>query len=65
MTLVALVVFLAIMKIYYCSMCVNFSCPLNSVAKEDIDAYLEKNEVMKKAWLSRGYIPDPDGKKFD
>jgi hypothetical protein len=37
---------------YTCSRCVNFSCPLNSVPKKVVDAYLERNPVMQKAWES-------------
>ncbi|MDK2981101.1 MAG: hypothetical protein PWQ55_1448 [Chloroflexota bacterium] len=40
-----------------CSRCVNLSCPLNNVPKELVDAYLEINPTMKKAWLESGYTP--------
>ncbi len=29
--------FLVIMKVFYCSMCINFSCPLNTVEKRIVD----------------------------
>jgi len=38
-----------------CSQCINFSCPLNKVSKEIVDAYLRKNPVMKEAWEEAGY----------
>ncbi|MFL7791920.1 MAG: hypothetical protein AB8I69_07255 [Anaerolineae bacterium] len=38
-----------------CSRCVNFSCPLNHVSKEVVDAYLERNPVMRQAWEESGY----------
>ncbi len=38
-----------------CNKCVNFSCPLNRVKKECIDAFLKKNPVMRKAWEDSGY----------
>ena len=38
-----------------CSRCVNFSCPMNNVPKALVDAYLEDNPVMLKAWLNSGY----------
>ena len=38
-----------------CSQCVNFSCPLNSVPKAIVDAYLERNPVMRQAWEESGY----------
>jgi hypothetical protein len=34
---------------------VNFSCPLNHVSKEVVDAYLERNPVMRRAWEESGY----------
>jgi hypothetical protein len=39
----------------FCSRCVNFSCPLNSVPKHIVDAYLEQNPVMREAWVKSGY----------
>jgi len=39
---------------YTCSQCVNFSCPLNSVPREIVDAYLERNPTMKKGWEESG-----------
>ncbi|TAJ45686.1 hypothetical protein [Methanofollis fontis] len=55
LTLAASSTFLWIMKIYYCSRCINFSCPLNTVDKQTVDAYLEKNPVMREAWEGSGY----------
>jgi len=40
---------------YTCSQCVNFSCPLNCVSKEIVDAYLERNPVMREAWEKSGW----------
>ena len=34
---------------------INFSCPMNVVPKEDVDAYLERNPVMQAAWEASGY----------
>lgn len=48
-------VFFQIMKTYYCSRCVNFSCPLNTVEKRIVDEYLSKNDVMREAWEKNGY----------
>jgi len=39
-----------------CSKCPNFSCPLNNVSKEVVDAYLKHNSIMRKAWEDQGYI---------
>ncbi|MHA2253995.1 MAG: hypothetical protein ACXAD7_26825 [Candidatus Kariarchaeaceae archaeon] len=38
-----------------CPYCVNFSCPLNKVAKELVDSYLTKNPIMREAWEASGY----------
>ena len=35
--------------------CVNFSCPLNTVPKPVVDAYLKKNDVMREAWERSGW----------
>lgn len=37
---------------FICTRCVNFSCPLNGVPREIVDAYLAKNPVMQAAWNS-------------
>jgi len=47
--------FYYIMVSRFCSRCVNFSCPMNRVPKSMVDAYLEKNPVMKRAWEKSGY----------
>jgi hypothetical protein len=47
--------FVITLKTFFCPSCVNFSCPLNSVPKAIIDAYLTKNDVMKKAWEEAGW----------
>jgi len=47
--------FLYILVYYFCSKCVNFSCPLNQVPKPMVDEYLERNPVMKEAWEGSGY----------
>ena len=47
--------FLYILKVFFCSKCVNFSCPFNTVHKAVVDEYLKKNPVMKEAWEKSGY----------
>ena len=49
--------FVATLKIFFCSRCVNASCPLNTVPKPVVDEYLMKNDVMRKAWEETGYKP--------
>lgn len=41
---------------YTCSQCVNFSCPLNTVPKNVVDAYLVRNPVMRRAWEASGWV---------
>ena len=38
-----------------CSRCINFSCPLNTVRKEYVDAYLQRNPEIRAAWEKSGY----------
>jgi hypothetical protein len=44
-----------------CSVCVNFSCPLNSVPGEIVYEYLKRNPVMGKSWEESGWQPHPTG----
>jgi hypothetical protein len=48
--------FVNVLKTFFCTACVNFSCPLNKVPKTVVDAYLLKNPVMKDAWEKSGYV---------
>jgi len=50
--------FVSTLKRFYCTQCVNFSCPLNSVSKPVVDAYLKRNPVMRQAWEASGYTLD-------
>ena len=49
------VTFVVSLKTWFCTKCVNFSCPLNRVPKETVDEYLNMNQVMKDAWEIHGY----------
>ena len=49
------------LKKQVCSRCINFSCPLNSVPKPIVDAYLRRNAVMREAWEAGGYRLDEEG----
>ncbi len=49
------IMFFWTLRKYTCSQCVNFSCPLNSVPKEIVDAYLARNPVMQQAWEECGW----------
>ena len=44
------VTFFWTLRKYTCSQCVNFSCVLNTVPQEVVDAYLARNPVMRQAW---------------
>lgn len=48
--------FVSVLNTFYCSKCVNFSCPYNTVSKVVVDDYLRKNKVMKEAWEKSGYV---------
>ncbi|MGD8397729.1 MAG: hypothetical protein PVG11_02615, partial [Anaerolineae bacterium] len=37
-----------------CSRCINFSCPMNTVPKQIVDAYLARNPAMRAAWEASG-----------
>ena len=50
--------FVSSVKRFYCTQCVNFSCPLNTVPKPVVDAYLKRNPVMREAWEASGYTLD-------
>ena len=60
-TLVSGLSFFTVLFVYVCPRCVNFSCPLNRVPREAMDAYLERNQVMKEAW-KEGAWPDSSPK---
>jgi hypothetical protein len=47
--------FVIVLKRRFCSQCINFSCPLNTVSKEIVDIYLKNNPAMRKAWEEAGY----------
>lgn len=38
-----------------CNRCINFSCPMNTVEKKLVDAYLERNPGIRAAWERNGY----------
>ena len=54
--LLTFILFLFVIRKYHCAYCNNFSCPLNSIPKEIIDAFLKKNPVMRDAWEKNGWI---------
>ncbi|MBN1262382.1 MAG: hypothetical protein JXB35_17010 [Anaerolineae bacterium] len=41
---------LVILRTVFCTQCVNFSCPLNTVPQPVVAAYLRRNPVMREAW---------------
>jgi len=58
LNIVGIIIFFLIIQIRNCPYCVNFSCPLNRVSKENIDEYLKRNPIMKDAWEKNGYKVD-------
>ena len=55
LTIAGIGIWLSVLKFNICPRCVNFSCPLNSVPKKTMDAFLKRNPVMMKAWIDSGY----------
>jgi len=49
-SIIEIIFFFSFLIIKRCGNCVNFSCPFNRVKQEVVDAFLEKNPIMKKAW---------------
>jgi len=56
-TLLLAVTVFGTLCLFFCPACINFSCPLNRVPREQVDAYLERNPVIKEAWEKAGYRP--------
>jgi len=40
---------------FTCSRCINFSCPMNTVPKHLVDAYLKQNPAIRSAWEEKGW----------
>lgn len=43
------------LRVVSCGRCLNFSCPLSTVPKAEVDAYLKRNPAMRAAWEAAGY----------
>jgi hypothetical protein len=56
-TAMAVLQFIYILTRHFCSRCVNFSCPLNSVSEEAAKKYLEKNQAISTAWEKSDRMP--------
>ena len=39
-----------LLKKYYCSQCINFACPLNTVDSEKRKEFFKNNSIVKEAW---------------
>ncbi len=52
------IVMIRVLFAFYCTKCVNFSCPFNTVEKAIVDEYLKKNPVLLAAWEKNGYHLD-------
>lgn len=44
-----------------CTRCINFSCPLNNVPRPLVEAYLQRNPEMHRAWETSGYLREGSG----
>lgn len=58
LSLVGLLVFFGALFKFKCTKCINFSCIFNRVSKKKVDAYLNRNLIMKKAWQEAGWPID-------
>jgi hypothetical protein len=47
-----------ILRVNVCTRCINFSCPMNAVPKQFVDAYLRRNPQIRAAWEASGYHTD-------
>ncbi|HNT75206.1 MAG TPA: hypothetical protein PKH77_09325 [Anaerolineae bacterium] len=43
------------LRVVSCGRCINFSCPLSTVPKAEVDAYLKRNPAMRAAWEAAGW----------
>jgi hypothetical protein len=43
-----------LLRRFTCSRCINFSCPMNTVPKHLVDAYLKRNPDIRSAWEGEG-----------
>ncbi|MFX0184273.1 MAG: hypothetical protein ACFE95_14415 [Candidatus Hodarchaeota archaeon] len=53
-----MVYFTRVLLGHACKKCPNFSCAMNKTPSNIIEAFLDKNTVMKKAWEGVGRIPE-------
>lgn len=44
-----------LLKRNVCARCIHFSCPLNGVPRQLVDAYLRRNPAIQAAWEKSGY----------
>ena len=58
LTLIGIGIWITIIQLKTCPVCVNFSCPLNRVPKDIVDEFLKNNPRMRKAWEESGYKID-------
>ena len=54
-SIIGIILWLILIQTKICTICINFSCPLNRVEKKYRDIFLKKNPEMKKAWEENGY----------
>ena len=55
LTLIGIGIWITIIQLKICPVCINFSCPLNRVPKKIVDEFLKNNPRMRKAWEESGY----------
>ncbi|MFX1297314.1 MAG: hypothetical protein ACFFD2_20975 [Promethearchaeota archaeon] len=54
-TLIGIGIWIIIIQIKVCPVCINFSCPLNRVSKDLVNEFLRLNPRIRDAWEKTGY----------
>ncbi len=55
-SLLGIIIWIFLMQTKICTICINFSCPLNRVKIEYRDCFIKKNPIIKIAWEEKGYV---------
>ena len=57
---VGIIIWIIVIQLKVCPFCINFSCPLNRVPISVRNEFLNRNPVIKRAWIEKGYDIDSD-----
>ena len=50
---IALIIWKVLLRVFFCSRCINPACPFNAVKSTVRNDFIEKNPMMKNAWHSK------------